>query len=189
MSRLNLSRLSDADLASLSAAGDRDAFGLLVARHGGLVRGLIRRMGAQPSLADDIAQDAFVAAFTNISGYRGDGAFGSWVCRIAARLYVKRVRKEARYDLMADTPEEADDQPDPGVAMDLDAALCALSEAERLCVSLCSGAGHSHPEVAEMLDLPLGTVKSHVKRGLDKLRRRLAPPQTDTGTTRSLGHV
>ena len=63
--------------------------------------------------------------------------------------------------------------------MDLDEALKSLSAAERLCVSLCCGAGHSHPEAAELLNLPLGTVKSHVKRGLDKLRRALAPEDTD----------
>jgi RNA polymerase sigma-70 factor (ECF subfamily) len=51
----------------------------------------------------------------------------------------------------------------------------ALSPAERLCVSLCYGAGVSHVEAAEAMNLPLGTVKSHVKRGLDKLRARLQP--------------
>ena len=56
----------------------------------------------------------------------------------------------------------------------LDEALKALGPAERLCVSLCYGAGLSHGEAADALNLPLGTVKSHVKRGLDKLRARLA---------------
>lgn len=50
-----------------------------------------------------------------------------------------------------------------------------LSAAERVCISLCYGAGLSHAEVAEALNAPLGTVKSHVKRGLDKLKQRLAP--------------
>jgi RNA polymerase sigma-70 factor (ECF subfamily) len=59
--------------------------------------------------------------------------------------------------------------------MDLEEALKGLSAAERLCVSMCYGAGLSHAEAADALNLPLGTVKSHVKRGLDKLRARLAP--------------
>ena len=59
--------------------------------------------------------------------------------------------------------------------IDLDGAMNSLSQAERLSVSLCYGAGLSHTEVAEALNIPLGTVKSHVKRGLDKLRERLAP--------------
>ena len=86
----HLDRLSDIELASLSAAGDRAAFGVLMARHSGLVRGLVRRMGAQATLADDIAQDAFIAAFTGIGGYRGEGSFGGWVCRIASRLYIMK---------------------------------------------------------------------------------------------------
>ncbi|HRD27148.1 MAG TPA: RNA polymerase sigma factor, partial [Caulobacter sp.] len=61
--------------------------------------------------------------------------------------------------------------------IDLDEALKTLSPAERMCVSLCYGAGVSHAEAAEALNAPLGTVKSHVKRGLDKLRLRLAPPE------------
>jgi RNA polymerase sigma factor (sigma-70 family) len=171
----DLAGLSDVELASLAAAGGQAAFGALTIRHAAKVRGLLRRMGAQPALADDMAQDAFIAAFASIGAYRGEGSFGGWVCRIAARGYVRHVRKEARYELMAETPDDAEITFDPGLKMDLDAALAQLSTAERLCVSLCSGAGLSHPEAAEALNLPLGTVKSHVKRGLDKLRRLLAP--------------
>ena len=65
------------------------------------------------------------------------------------------------------------------VSHDLDEALKTLSETERVCVSLCHGAGMSHPEIAAAMNLPLGTVKSHVKRGLDKLRARLSPAQGD----------
>ena len=68
-----MAHLSDVELASLSAAGGREAFGVLMARHAGLVRGLVRRMGAQAAVADDIAQDAFIAAYSGIGGYRGEG--------------------------------------------------------------------------------------------------------------------
>jgi RNA polymerase sigma-70 factor (ECF subfamily) len=135
-------------------------------------------MGAEPSLADDLTQDAFLAAFQQISDFRGEGTFQAWVKRIAARLYVKRWRREAKGRAAALLAME--DVFDPGEAqnddrIDLDEALKALSSAERLCVSLCYGAGLSHAEAAEALNAPLGTVKSHVKRGLDRLRRRLAP--------------
>ena len=72
-------------------------------------------------------------------------------------------------DLDVTPPGDADHR------IDLDEALQALAPAERLCVSLCFGAGLSHAEAASALNLPLGTVKSHVKRGLDRLRTRLAP--------------
>lgn len=175
----------DVELAASGAAGGRREFGELVRRHGSAVRGLLRRMGAQPSLADDIAQDAFIQAFERCAEFRGEGTFAAWVKRIAARLYIKRVAKEARYVAEVET-EETVSAPDPGGLMDLDEALKTLSEPERLCVSLCHGAGMAHPEIATALNLPLGTVKSHVKRGLDKLRARLQPAQT-MGRTQHVG--
>jgi len=80
----------DLELVALAVTGARDAFGELVRRHGGAVRGLLRRMGADGSLADDLAQDAFLAAFEQIAEFRGEGTFQAWVKRIAARLYVRR---------------------------------------------------------------------------------------------------
>jgi RNA polymerase sigma-70 factor (ECF subfamily) len=59
--------------------------------------------------------------------------------------------------------------------MDLDAALKHLSPAERACVTLCYGGGLSHAEAAEALHIPLGTLKSHIKRGLERLKDRMAP--------------
>jgi RNA polymerase sigma-70 factor (ECF subfamily) len=169
----------DLELAALAAGGDRAAFGELVRRHGSAVRALLRRMGADPSLADDLAQDAFVAAFEQITDFRGEGTFQAWVKRIAARLYVKRWRKNARTDVVAAPPEpvQAIGLAQTGAAdrIDLDEALRDLPAVERVCVCLCYGAGLSHAEVAAALNAPLGTVKSHVKRGLDRLRRVLAP--------------
>jgi RNA polymerase sigma-70 factor (ECF subfamily) len=175
----------DVELVALAAAGGRREFGELVRRHGSAVRALLRRMGAQPSLADDIAQDAFIQAFERCSEFRGDGTFAAWVKRIAARLYIKRAAREARYVGEA-RGEDVAPAADPGARVDLDEALKSLSEPERLCVSLCHGAGMAHPEIATALNLPLGTVKSHVKRGLDKLRARLQPAQP-LGRTQHVG--
>ncbi|HBV12840.1 MAG TPA: RNA polymerase subunit sigma-70, partial [Brevundimonas sp.] len=79
------------------AGGGRREFGELVRRHGSAVRGLLRRMGAQPAMADDVAQDAFLLAFEKCAEFRGEGTFAAWIKRIAARLYLKRISKEARY--------------------------------------------------------------------------------------------
>jgi RNA polymerase sigma factor (sigma-70 family) len=170
----------DLELVALAATGGRAAFGELIRRHGSAVRGLLRRMGAAPAVADDVAQDAFLAAFEQISDFRGEGTFQAWVKRIAARLYVKRWRREARGQaaaMLAELEREPATSGEAGSAarLDLEEALRALSDVERLCVCLCYGGGLSHAEAAEALNTPLGTVKSHVKRGLDKLRRRLAP--------------
>ena len=177
--------MHDVDLAALAAAGGRDAFGELARRHGSAVRALLRRMGAEPALADDLAQDAFLTAYERIGEFRGEGAFAGWLKRIAARLYLRRWKKRARLDPVTDSDEE----PDGGcegeshavVRLDLDSALATLSAAERLCVSLCYGAGLSHAETAETLKVPLGTVKSHVKRGMDKLKQRLVQSDTSVG--------
>lgn len=166
--------LHDVELAALAAAGGRREFGELVRRHSPAVRGLLRRMGAQEAMADDVAQDAFLLAFEKCAEFRGEGTFSAWIRRIAARLYLRRRAYDARF-VAALAEDEAAPQPDAHGHMDLDEALKGLSEAERLCVSLCHGAGMTHPEIADALNLPLGTVKSHVKRGLDKLRLRLDP--------------
>jgi RNA polymerase sigma-70 factor (ECF subfamily) len=170
-------QLHDLELCALAGAGDRRAFGELVRRHGSAVRGLLRRMGAPAAEADDAAQDAFLTAFERIAEFRGEGTFAAWVKRIAARLYLRRLQRERRLAALAEgAEEEIDDRVDgPDRRIDLDEALKTLSRPERLCVSLCFGAGLSHAETAEALSLPLGTVKSHVKRGLERLRARLAP--------------
>ena len=167
----------DLDLVAMAATGSRSAFGELVRRHGSAVRGLLRRMGADPALADDLAQDAFLAAYEQIAEFRGEGTFQAWVRRIAARLYIRRWRRDKRLDFQAEAPDPKDEGPPPntGDRIDLDEALRRLSRVERVCVSLCYGAGLTNAEAANALNLPLGTVKSHVKRGLDKLRARLAP--------------
>jgi RNA polymerase sigma-70 factor (ECF subfamily) len=171
--------LHDVELCTYAATGERRAFGELVRRHGSAVRGLLRRMGASPSEADDVAQDAFLTAFERIADFRGEGTFAAWVKRIAARAYLRRLQKEKKLATFASETLEAEPDPAPAsdaeATMDLDEALKGLSAAERACVTMCFGAGLSHTEAAEALNLPLGTVKSHVKRGLEKLRARLAP--------------
>jgi RNA polymerase sigma-70 factor (ECF subfamily) len=186
---LRYASLHDVELAALAATGERRAFGELVRRHGSAVRGLLRRMGAEPAQADDCAQDAFVAAFERITEFRGEGAFAGWVKKIAARQYLRRLQRERRLAAIA---AEAGEIEITGAGsadgrIDLDEGLRALSEAERLCVTLCFGAGLSHAEASEALGLPLGTVKSHVKRGLDKLRARLAPEAGDVEGRRGNG--
>ncbi|MDB5430953.1 MAG: polymerase subunit sigma-70 [Caulobacter sp.] len=176
---MTINGLHDVELAALSAVGDRKAYGELVRRHSRAVRGLLRRMGADPAAADDAAQDAFLTGFEQIADFRGAGAFAGWIKKIAARHYLRRIKRDARmsWGEAVDGPDQdAVQEPQAAAYIDLDDALRTLSEAERLSVSLCYGADLSHAEAAEALNLPLGTVKSHVKRGLDKLRARLVPP-------------
>ena len=174
-----LASLHDVELCSHAAMGERAAFGELVRRNGSAVRGVLRRMGAAPAEADDVAQDAFLTAFERIAEFRGEGTFAAWVKKIAARLYLRRLQRDRKLGALAAEAAEGDTLPPPradaDATIDLEGALQTLGAAERLCVTMCFGAGLSHSEAAEALNQPLGTVKSHVKRGLDKLRARLAP--------------
>ncbi len=175
---LQLRGQSDADLVRFAAAGAQPAFAELVHRHAAMLRTHLRRMGAQGADADDMAQDAFIAAYEHLAEYRFDGPFSAWLKRIAARRYLKKLRASQKYLLVDDmTPYESPESgaPDAPKAHNLDAALAQLRPAERLCVTLNFGGDLSHQDIADELKLPLGTVKSHIKRGLERLKAILDP--------------
>ena len=163
----------DSLLASRAAAGDAAALAALVRQTLGPLRRFLRRMGAPPDLADDLAQDALVVAFERIGDFRAEGAFAAWVRRIAARLYLRAIRARSRFTDLGQAPEAYASATDAGVSLDLDAALERLPGIQRLCVSLQHGAGYTSREIARALGLPEGTVKSHIARGLARLRQDL----------------
>ena len=163
----------DAILASRAAAGDTGAFAVLVRRSLPRLRSFLRRMGAPADLADDLAKDALVIAFERIGDYRAEGAFVAWVRRIAARRYLRVIRSRVHFEPLDHAPEAYSPAPDIGQALDLDSALERLPQAQRLCVSLQHGAGYTASEIALALGLPEGTVKSHISRGLTRLRQDL----------------
>jgi len=184
----DLTRQSDVDLVRLCLGGDKSAFAELVRRHGGLLRTHIRRMGAQGADADDMAQEAFMSAYEHLSEFRFDGAFVGWLKRIASRRYLKRMRANQKYLLTDDmSPFEPEPSANEGDfrAHNLDAALNRLKPVERLCVTLNFSGDLSHQEIADELKLPLGTVKSHIKRAMDQLKAILNAGSTvvmETGT-------
>src|SRR3979409_1489836 len=102
--------LHDVELCSHAAIGERAAFGELVRRHGSAVRGVLRRMGAVPAEADDVAQDAFLTAFERIAEFRGEGTFAAWVKKIAARLYLRRLQRERKLGVL--TAEAVAEEPE-----------------------------------------------------------------------------
>lgn len=163
---------SEAELTRSAMAGDRRAFGQLVARHQASVRALSRRLARSASDGDDIAQAAFLTAWRRRSTWRG-GSFRSWVCTIAYREFLNTQR--------GPTPAEVEDLPGEsgqgGERLDLARAMGALDENERSAIALCLGAGLSHSEAALVMEAPLGSVKSWVLRGRAKLQKALAAYQ------------
>jgi len=166
---------TDAELTALVIATRNDAaFGELIRRHQSLVRGMLQRMCRNHALADDLAQDTFIRAFEKIGSFKGTGTFKSWLCSIAYTEFLKSARKRKSADrvlekFQADV-EESEAPRDMGNVVDLDRALATLKEEERAAVVMCYSCGMSHSEAAESLNMPLGTVKSHVNRGRAKLQ-------------------
>jgi RNA polymerase sigma-70 factor (ECF subfamily) len=159
----------DPELIRAAMAGDREAFGQLVARHQSGIRALARRLARSVADGDDIAQAAFLTAWRRRSTWRG-GSFRGWVGAIAYRefLHARRGAPSAEVD---DLPGEGGQG---GERLDLIRAMGVLEENERAAVALCLGAGLSHGEAALVLEAPLGSVKSWVLRGRAKLQKALA---------------
>ncbi len=166
---------SDPDLAHAAARGNEAAFAELVRRHQGKVRGMARRLAGSEATGDDIAQVTFLTAWQKIGTYAG-GTFSAWICTICFREFLqwrRRQKMEIEFDETAEVIpfDRSADQTEQ--RMDLTRALESLSEAQRVCVVLCVATGLSHTEAAEVTGWPLGTVKSHVQRGVVLLRARL----------------
>ena len=160
-----------------AAAGDAAAFGALVRRHQSPLRGfLLRLTRGDHALADDLAQETFIAAYRKLAQYDGRGAFAGWLYAIAWSRFRMELRKR-RHDALGE-----EDVPDPCASaasgsearLDLETAMAKLAPAERASLTLCFALGLSHEEAAMSLGLPLGTLKSHVARGREKLKILLA---------------
>ena len=161
-------------LVSLSKTGDRQAFGEIVARRQSWLRNLLRRCCNNNELADDLAQQSFLLAWKNIRQLQNPKVFGAWLKRSAINEWLQYVRKNDPLRYAAETVDTDLETTDKNsLAIDLDDALASLPDTVRLCVVLAYHERMTHPEISELLDLPEGTVKSHIRRGSQKLRQEL----------------
>jgi RNA polymerase sigma factor (sigma-70 family) len=151
-------------------------FADLVREHQGPLRSFLRRVCWSFEEADDLAQETFITAWQQLGRFRGDSSFRSWLFGIGYRKALAsgraRSRRLARETELADAAEPAEAVP-AEVRIDLKRALASLSEAQQAAVALCWGSGFSHEEAAGTLELPLGTVKSHLNRARDRMRAEL----------------
>ena len=166
---------SDPELiARVVGDDDRHAFAELVRRHQSAVRSLLQRLTCgDAARADDLAQDAFLRAYRGLGGFRGGAKFSSWLYRIAYNVFLSDGGRGAVHTLLGEAAA-ATAAPPAGLRLDLDQGLRRLSEAERLAVVLSYKEGATHEEIAAVLGCPLGTAKSHVLRGRQRLREYLS---------------
>ena len=151
-------------MAQQAAAGDAAAFSALVRAHERRVRGFLRRLCGEV-LAEDLAQACFLKAWRSAASYRGDGSYEGWLLRIAWTIFLSDRRRQR----VVETVSEESGPASPLVRIDIDRALARLPERERAAAVLCLGEGWSHGEAAQILGVPLGTLKSLVARGKAKL--------------------
>lgn len=160
-------------VARVLADDDRRAFADLVRRHQSAVRGLLRRLAAgDGALADDLAQETFLRAYRGLARWRGGARLSTWLCAIAYNAWASQARKAPA----PVPPEPPPARPAADAAIDhhdLEAALAALRDEERSALALAYAEELTHEEAAEILRCPVGTLKTHLLRGKEKLRRML----------------
>lgn len=166
----------EAKLLARAAGGERAAFAGLVQAHQAYLRQFLRRLTrGQQDWADELAQEAFLAAWRGLPGFRGEARFRSWLTRLAFNLYLRQREAQPPVDAEGEPPEGAASDFAPALAdrLDLAQALAQLREPEREAILMCFYAELSHAEAAEALGWPLGTVKTQVLRGRARLRELL----------------
>lgn len=146
-------------------------------RHQSRIRSFLRRLARDPDLADDLAQDCFMHAWDRLHTFAGKGSFEGWLLRVAYTTFLQAKRRSSRYGEVLDSVRdsataERSTPPHPEEAGDLEKLLGVLDEQERAVMILSYAFGMSHREIGETTGLPVGTVKSIIFRGKDKIRER-----------------
>ena len=166
----------------LARSGDRSAFAELLRRRQSSIRSLMRRCCDDATLADDLAQQVFMQVWMKIHTLKQAKAFGAWLNRLAISVWLKHQRKKDALRGASDCANTETAQHDStGMGMDLDQALATLSDTVRICIVLAYEQGMSHREISEIMELPLGTAKSHILRGTRQLQEILSAYRDQAG--------
>src|ERR1700744_6197109 len=166
----------DEALVAAAQGGSAEAFSRLVERHQQPVRAFLRRTCGDWAQADDLAQETFLAAWSRIGRLKTGASVRAWLCGIGYNKHLTAVRSAGRERARGQVYEDARDETLDAPAEEkiaLERAMAELPAEQRSCVALGLAADFSHAEAAEALDMPLGTVKSHVSRGRARLLQAL----------------
>ena len=151
----------------------------LIRRYQSDVRNWLRHLTGDLSSADDLAQETFIRAWERLNTISDGRKFKSWVMKIAYNMFLQSRRRQGREARLAEAlgreqlaaESHVTAAGDAGVT-DLPRMLATLTEGERVAMVLCYAYGMSHREITELTDMPLGTVKSHIRRGAARIRGR-----------------
>ena len=178
-----MASLTDISLvAQVAVLGNRRAFDELVRRYQSPVRRFfLHQTLGDEQLSDDLAQDTFIKAYTNISKFRGLASFQTWLMRIAYNVFYDYTRSKSPKlgDDRGLNKAPSDPQPpnlgglNVELKMDLYHALALLKPDERTCITLQLVDGYDISKIAEITQIKEGTVKSHLSRGKEKLANYL----------------
>jgi RNA polymerase sigma-70 factor (ECF subfamily) len=186
--REEIRRLGDEELMSLVAAKEPRAFEAFFDRHGGAAYSLAHRIVGDRNAAEDVAQEAFLSIWRSRSGYdRARGSVRAWVLGIVRNRAIDALRREARPgvpqlgfdDEAVLESKPAEERTDTEAvrretAREVRGALSDLPNDQSKVIELAYFGGFSHSEIAEVLGMPLGTVKGRMRLGLEKMRGRMA---------------
>lgn len=172
--------VTDAELVRAARAGSDAAFSRIVERHQAAVRSFLRRMLTSGwAEVDDVAQEVFLTAWRTLGRLKSPDGLRAWLLGMAWRKAQDRIRNGLRRAERESVWVRNRETPDAVRVEDmiaLERAMSDLPPPVRACVALCVADGWSHAEAAQALNLPLGTVKSHVARGRARLLATLGGP-------------
>jgi RNA polymerase sigma-70 factor (ECF subfamily) len=184
--RENDLELSDSQIIERTLGGEPDAFNLLVRRWERQIYGLTLRMLGRDEEAKDATQETFLSAYRNLSKFRGEAKFSSWIYRIALNICNTRLRSRARltvsldgqreevgFEVAADADDLAVHIQQEQVAEHVRRALAGLPAEMRQVIVMKEYEGLKFSEIAEILRIPISTVKTRMYTGLSELRKRL----------------
>ena len=174
----HLPAAEDRELVDGCVEGDRAAQRRLYDRHADRVYTLVLKMTGNREEAFDLSQDIFIRVFDRIGDFRGDSALATWIHRIAVNRvlhYLRRIRRgRAATERLREKASQYADAPDADLSMDLDVVLADFPDVERAVLLLRYQQELSYAEIAEVLDIPMGTVGSRLNRARDQLKDRMA---------------
>lgn len=159
-------------IAMVILNNDHKAYGKLVTKYQSDVRSLLKKLtNGDKALADDLAQDVFIRAYKYLKSYKATANFSTWLYRISYNVFIDNCKSKKQtfdiedYDFIPEVNE------DVSSTIDLQNALKVLKQNEKIIILLHYEKGFSHSEIARILKMPLGTVKTNILRAKEKLKK------------------